>query len=509
MTNTPDKVFLTTPIYYVNARPHVGHTYTTVNVDVLARWHRMAGRAVHFLTGTDEHGLKIQLAAQEAGETPQTFVDRISAEFRAAFALVNVSNDDFIRTTEPRHREAVQWLLQKVYDNGFITKGSYEGLYCVSCEAYYKADELIMNSAGLDQCCPIHKRPVVTMAEENYFFRLSAFEDRLLDWLDRHPDAVTPDTKRNEVLGFIRGGLQDFSISRTSISWGIPLPWDPAHVTYVWFDALTNYATAAGLGRDPERFATWWPHVRHVIGKDILRFHCVYWPAMLMAAGIEPPHVSVHGFLLIGGEKLSKTGLTQIYPSDLVDEYGVDALRYLLVREVPLGADAEFSLESLTARYNADLANNLGNLAARVATVVGSKCGGIAPAPRADSPLATIATEVIAEATSEWESVRPAQGLEATWRLIRETNAFLETNAPWKMEPGPAVESVMGDALEALRIVCVLITPVMPTIAQELWSRLGHQETVEAAGLGAAKWGLGAAGRTITKGDSLFPRKSP
>ena len=498
------RLFLTTPIYYVNAAPHVGHAYTTVNGDALTRWHRMLGDDVLFLTGTDEHGLKIQRAAEEAGETPIEHADRISETFVDAFALLNVANDDFIRTTEDRHRATVQWLLQKVYDNGYIYKGTYSGLYCVSCEAYYTDTDLL--TGGL---CPIHKRPVETVSEENYFFKLSAFEDRLLAWLDENPDAVIPSTKRNEVLGFIRTGLQDFSASRTSISWGIPIPWDPTHVAYVWFDALTNYATAAGLGTDPEKFETWWPNVRHLIGKDIIRFHCVYWPAMLMAAGITPPKVVVHGYLLIGGEKLSKTGLAQIYPADLVEEFGVDGVRYLLLREVPLGNDGEFSFEGLTARFNSDLANNYGNLLARVATVIAKKCEGAADEPRPDSPLRAAAETAVRDTAVGWAEYRPGDALDATWRLIRDTNAFLEANEPWKKPAGPEVDAVMADAVEALRIVALLSACAMPAIAQTTWERLGLSGRVDDQRLPeAAAWGASGGGRLITKGDVLFPRKS-
>ena len=505
---TVGRIYLTTPIYYVNAAPHVGHAYTTVNADAIARWHRLMGDEVMFLTGTDHHGLKIQRAAEAAGESPQVWSDRNSQAFEDANVLLNISNDDFIRTSEPRHYETVAWLLQRVKDNGFIRKGTYEGLYCVGCEAYYEPSDLIEVN-GEANCCPIHKRPVEFVVEDNYFFELSAFEDKLLAWLDANPDAVTPVSKRNEVLGFIKGGLRDFSISRSSISWGIPLPWDPEHVTYVWFDALTNYATAVGLGRDQEHFDHWWPTVHHMVGKDILRFHCVYWPAMLMAAGLLPPQqINVHGFLLIGGEKLSKTGFAQIYPQDLADEFGVDAVRYHLLREVPLGADGEFSHEGVVARYNSDLANNYGNLVARTATVVEKKCGGVGPAPRADSPLAAVAAEVLADVSAAWLEPLPAKALEATWRLIRETNAYLEQNAPWKADPGPEVDAVMGDALEALRIVTVLTAPAMPTICQDVWERLGLPgQVLDQRVPAAAMWGGYPGGLTVTKGTPLFPRK--
>ena len=370
----------------MNDVPHVGHAYTTVMADAVARWHRLRGDETFFLTGTDEHGLKVQRAAEANGITPQEQADRTSERFREVWKLLDISNDDFIRTTEPRHAQAVQAFLQKVYDNGHIELGTYEGLYCVSCEAYYTVDELIDG-----KLCPIHRRPVESVREDNYFFKLSRFEQPLLDWYTAHPDVVRPEAKRNEALGFIRGGLEDFSISRTSISWGVPLPWDPSHVTYVWYDALINYATALGYGTDDERFAQWWPTTHHLIGKDILRFHCVYWPAMLLAAGVDPlPHISVHGFLLLGGEKLSKTvhgpaRLTDIAPARLVDDFGVDGFRYHFLRDVPFGPDGDFSYERMVDRYNADLANNFGNLVSRVSTVVGKKCGGVGPAPRGRS----------------------------------------------------------------------------------------------------------------------------
>ncbi len=296
------RFYVTTPIYYVNDVPHIGHAYTTVSGDVLTRWHRLLGDDVFYLTGTDEHGLKIQRAAEAKGLEPPELVASVAGVFRKEWDALDIAYDDFIRTTEPRHHEAVQEFLQLIYDAGDIELGTYEGLYCVSCEAYYSEDELVNGN------CPIHDRPVEHVTEENYFFKLSRYEQRLLDHYAAHPDAVQPETRRNEVLGFIRGGLQDFSMSRTSITWGVPLPWDPKHVAYVWADALFNYCTAVGFADDKERFATWWPADYHLIGKDILRFHAVYWPAMLMSAGLEPPKcVFAHGWLLVSGEKMSKT----------------------------------------------------------------------------------------------------------------------------------------------------------------------------------------------------------
>jgi len=502
-SDPPNRFYVTTPIYYVNDAPHIGHAYTTVTADAVARWHRLLGDETFFLTGTDEHGLKVQRAAEANGVTPREWADRTVERFRDAWKLLNVANDDFIRTTEPRHYAAVTELLKAVYDKGHIELGTYEGMYCVACEAYYTADELLDGNL-----CPIHQRPVEQVREDNYFFKLSRFEQPLLDWYAANPGFVQPEGKRNEALGFIRQGLQDFSISRTSISWGVPIPWDPRHVTYVWFDALANYITAVGYGDDDERFRAWWPAARHLIGKDILRFHCVYWPAMLLAAGLEPPrNIFVHGFLLVGGEKMSKTKLNQIAPADLVDDFGVDGFRYHFLRDTPFGPDGDFSYERMVERYNSDLANNLGNLLSRVATVVAKKCGGIGPAPRPDSPLASVAADVYAATAAGWDNVQPSLALEATWRLVRETNAYLEANEPWKMEAGPALDAVMGDALEALRIVAVLAVPAIPATCDELWHRIGLDGSPADQRLPkAATWGGYPGGTEVTKGTALFPR---
>ena len=496
--------YLTTPIYYVNARPHLGHAYSTIIGDALCRWHRLLGDDVHFLTGTDEHGLKIQQAADAAGKTPQEFADGIAPLFQDAWQRLNISNDDFIRTTEPRHRAGVQELLQRCYDAGDIELGVYQGKYCVACEEYYTDEELLPG----DQC-PIHKRPVEYFEEENYFFRLSRFQDRQLDWYAAHPGAITPEFRGNEALGLIRSGLRDFSVSRTSLTWGIPLPWDPKHVAYVWFDALANYITAIGYGTDQQRFEQWWPVDYHLIGKDIIRHHCVYWPAMLMSAGLEPPKGwAVGGWLLVGGEKMSKTSGNVVNPLDLIDEFGVDGFRYYVLADTTFGQDGDFTYEGLTGRYNSDLANNFGNLLSRVATVVGKKCDGVGPAPRADSPLAEAAAEAVAGTIAGWADVQPSRALDATWSLIRATNAYLEANEPWKAEPGAVVDAVMGDALEALRIVTVLASPALPATCQAVWQRLGLPGQVSDQRLPeAATWGLYPGGTTVVKGDPLFPRK--
>ncbi len=497
--------YLTTPIYYVNDAPHLGHAYTTVNADALARWHRLVGDDVWFLTGTDEHGLKVAQAAAANGVEPQEWVDRTSRRFVAAWGDLDISYDDFVRTTEPRHHRAVGAMLGAIRDNGHIYLGSYEGLYCVACEAYYGPAELVEGR------CPVHGRPVEVVKEDNYFFALSRFQEQLVAWYEANPEAVGPEARRNEALAFIRAGLEDISITRTSLTWGVPVPWDPAHVFYVWYDALVNYVTAIGYGCDAARFERWWPAVHHLIGKEITRFHCVWWPAMCMAAGIEPPAaVFVHGWLLVGGEKMSKTRLNQILPGDLVADFGVDAVRYHLLRDTPLGADGDFSYEGMVARYNADLANNLGNLMSRVAKVVSLKCGGVGPAPRAGSPLGAVAASCLAGAAAAWDRPAPQEALEATWRLIRETNASLEASEPWKAEPGPEVDAVLGDALEALRIVAVLAWPAMPRACTEVWRRLGLPTVPGPGGRPldeVVAWGGYPGGLAVEEGAPLFPRR--
>lgn len=502
-SSTERSFYATTPIYYVNAQPHLGHAYTTIVGDALVRWHRLLGERVHFLTGTDEHGLKIQQAADAAGMAPQDFADSIAPLFAEAWTRLNISHNDFIRTTETRHRLGVQKLLQACYDSGDIELDTYRGLYCVACEAYYVEDDLTEGN------CPIHKKPVESVEEENYFFRLSRYGDRLLEWYAAHPQSIVPDYRMNEVIGFIKQGLLDFSISRTSFSWGIPLPWDDKHITYVWFDALANYITAVGYGTDDEMFKKHWPVDYHLIGKDIIRFHCVYWPAMLMSAGIEPPKGwAVGGWLLVGGEKMSKTTGNVVNPLDLIDDIGVDGFRYYVLAETPYGADGDFTYEGLIGRYNSDLANNLGNLLSRVTTVVTKKCDGVAPTPQPESTLAAEAAKCLTETMTRWSDVQPSRALEASWQLIRATNSYLETHEPWKAEPGSHVDAVMGDALEALRIICILVSPAIPTTAQTIWERIGMTGHVSDQRLPRdGQWGGFVGGHRIEKGDPLFPRR--
>ena len=507
-----DVFYITTPIYYPNDVPHIGHAYNAVATDFIARYHRLRGEEVFHLTGTDEHGLKLQRAAESAGMTPQRWVDEMEPKWKEVWARLDIGYDDYLRTTEERHERAVQTILLAVYENGRddIYLGHYEGLYCVSCEAYYAEDDLL--EGGL---CPIHERPVEFFREDNYFFRLSAYADRLLAHYETIPTAVEPEARRNEVLSLIRAGLRDFSISRTTFDWGVPLPWDPRHVCYVWFDALTNYITAAGYGSDDARFARLWPANVHSIGKDILRFHAIYWPAMLMAAGVEPPtQVWAHGFLTVGGKKMSKTNLTGIHPFELLDHFGADSYRYYFMREMRFGEDGSFSWESMTERHNADLANGLGNLASRVLAMLGSYFDGRVPdqgvaGEEADLP------DVVAEAARRYDehmlAVRLQPALVAVWDVVDRANGYLVEKGPWKLAKDEASRGELAGVLyasaELLRILAIMIQPIMPGAAERLWEQLGvaeplgHQRVPR-----SVAWGGLAPGTSTTKGGSLFPR---
>ncbi|MHB1987619.1 MAG: class I tRNA ligase family protein [Acidimicrobiales bacterium] len=506
----PGRYYQTTPIYYVNDAPHLGTAYATICADVLARWHRLAGEETWFVTGTDEHGLKIMRAAEQNGVSAREWSDATSSRFVESWRALGITNDDFIRTTQARHHRSVQRFMRAIYDNGYLYKGTYEGWYCVSCEAYYQKDDLLVGNL-----CPVHERAVEWFVEDNWFFALSRFSEQLLAWYEAHPGAIHPETRRNEALGIIKGGLRDISITRTSIDWGITVPWDAGHVFYVWYDALVNYISAIGYGEDEARFEAWWPAVHHLLGKDIIRFHCVWWPAMCMAAGIEPPgQYLVHGYLLVGGKKMAKTSYNHVDPVELADDIGNDALRYYLVRDFPIGQDGEFTYENMIERYNSDLANNLGNLLARVATVVGSKCGGTGPppSPATASVLARAAAETTRDVAEAWGRFAPHEAMAAVWRLIRAANAELESVAPWKLDPGPEVDGVLGDCLEVLRIVAVLVSPVMPEAAAQIWSRLGVEGSPAAPGnagvTGVLGWGGYPGGVSVTKGASLFARRA-
>ena len=510
-----DVFYITTPIYYPNDVPHIGHAYNAVATDFIARYHRLRGEEVFHLTGTDEHGLKLQRAAEAAGLDPQQWVDDMEPKWREVWARLDLAYDDYIRTTQERHQRVVQKLLTAVHENGRddIYKGSYEGLYCVPCEAYYVEDDLL--EGGL---CPVHERPVEHVVEENYFFRLSAYADRLLTHYEEDPSRIEPETRRNEVLSLIRGGLQDFSISRTSFSWGVPIPWDPEHICYVWFDALSNYITAAGYADDPERFARVWPANIHLIGKDILRFHAVYWPAMLMAAGVPTPtQVWAHGFLTVGGKKMSKTNATGIHPFELVDQFGTDSYRYYFMREMRFGEDGSFSWESMVDRHNADLANGLGNLAARVLAMLASNYDGVVPEPGFDgaaSDLPAVITDAIARYDEHMLAVQLQAALSAVWDIVARANQYLVEKEPWKLAKDPAnadeLAGVLYASAETLRILAIAIQPIMPGAAERLWEQLGIQEPLGHQKLpSAAEWGQLAPGTSTTKAGSLFPRVDP
>jgi len=507
-----DVFYITTPIYYPNDLPHIGHAYDAVAADVIARHHRLRGEDVFHLTGTDEHGLKLQRAAEAAGMEPQRWVDEMEPRWREVWERLDIAYDDYIRTTEPRHEEAVVKLLDQVHANGRddIYLDTYEGFYCVSCELYYAEEDLLEG-----RLCPIHERPIELMKEQNYFFRLSAYADRLLEHYEREPSRVEPEVRRNEVLSLIRGGLQDFSISRTNFDWGIPLPWDPDHVTYVWFDALTNYITAAGYGSDEERFARQWPANIHMIGKDILRQHAIYWPAMLMAADVEPPRqVWAHGYLTVGGKKMSKTNLTGIHPFDLVDRFGVDSYRWYFLREVQFGQDGSFSLESMVDRHNAELANGIGNLASRVLSMLASYFDGVVPEPTvpgAESDLPQVVAEATRRYDEEMLAVRLTPAVGAVYDVVVRANRYMVERSPWTLAKDPARRDELGSILyasvETLRALTILFSCVMPEAASRLWERLGIAETLEEQRLAhAGAWGRIPAGTRTSKGEALFPR---
>ncbi|HLE39573.1 MAG TPA: methionine--tRNA ligase [Acidimicrobiia bacterium] len=502
-------IYLSTPIYYPNDRPHIGTAYTTLVADAVARYWRLVGEEVYAVTGVDEYGLKIARAAEGHGMSPQQWVDHIVGRFHETWTMLDMSFDDFIRTTEERHRNTVQTLLQRMYDAGDVYLSHYEGPYCVGCEAYYTADQLV------DGKCPVHGRPVEVHSEDNWFFRWSRYGDRLLEHIAAHPEFVTPGSRRNEVVGFIEQGLEDISMSRSSLTWGIPLPWDESQVAYVWFDALINYVSAAGFSDDPDRFANQWPAWAHLVGKDILRFHAVLWPAMLMSAGLAlPRQIAVHGWLLVGGEKMSKSNASQILPSDLVPTFGSDGYRYHFLRDVSFGPDGNFSWEGMVERYNADLANDLGNLANRVLNLAVIYRSGRVPAVSnhtapEESVLVAAAAEA-RDALSGFGEFRTKQALDGVWRLFAAANAFVEATAPWHLAKNPEtagrLDQVLNAALEALRVGAVLVSPVMPSAASRLWAMLGLPGGPGDGPLASTGVFGTFPAVTVTKGDPLFPR---
>ncbi len=509
--------YATTPIYYVNSVPHLGTAYTTIAADVLCRYRRMTGHDVFFLTGLDEHGQKVAQAAADAGATPQEWCDSIAPRFLEAWEMLEISNDDFIRTTEERHKRGVGAFWQALHDGGHLYKGVYEGWYCVPDETFWTAEQLEEGK------CPGCGRDVEPVREENWFFRLSDFADALLAHYEDNPLFIQPETRRNEVVSFVRGGLRDLSISRTAFQWGVPLPFDEGHVTYVWIDALLNYITAAGYGSDDpelaERFARYWPAQVHFVGKDIIRFHCVIWPAMLMAAGVPlPEQVFAHGFLLTKGEKMSKSKGNAVAPADLVATFGADAYRYYFMRDVQFGADGSVSMEAMVQRYNGDLANDWGNLVSRVLNIAGKYVEGKVPplpepscATEADAELRQIVSALPAGFEERMAALDYAGALEAVWTLVKRANHYVETQAPWSLakEPSSAVRlsEVIHNALECVRVAALFAAPFMPATSAEVWRRLGLGEVAAVEDIaGAAAWGGLLVGASVDKGEPLFPR---
>jgi methionyl-tRNA synthetase len=465
--------FITTPIYYVNDLPHLGHAYTTVACDAMARFMRLDGRHVKFLTGTDEHGQKVERSAQAAGISPQEFADRNSAAFREMTNLLGVSQDDFIRTTEPRHVEGVQALWRELERRGEIYLGRFAGWYSVRDEAFYDESELVAGKAptGAD---------VDWLEEENYFFRLSSWRQRLLDWYEANPDAVAPRGRRNEVVSFVRAGLKDLSISRTSFRWGIPVPGNPKHVIYVWLDALANYITALGYpDQQSDEFIAFWRSALHVVGKDILRFHAVYWPAFLMAAGLTPPRrVFAHGWWTVEGEKMSKSLGNFIPPQQLIEQYGLDPVRYFLLRELPFGGDGDFSHRAVVARLNGDLANDFGNLAQRVLVMINRDCGGRVPEPgaagAAEERLFAMTRGLLDTVRGRIEEQAIHLALEAIWRVVGEANRYVDEQAPWALRRSdPArMRTVLFTLAEVIRYLGILTQPFVPASASRLLDQL-------------------------------------
>jgi methionyl-tRNA synthetase len=504
--------YITTPIYYVNAHPHIGHTYTTLACDAVARRQRVMGADTWFLTGTDEHGQKIQRAAEAAGKTPQKFTDEVSAEFRALWDRMGISYNDYIRTTSDRHKRGVQDLWRRIRDNRYIYKGSYTGQYCVFDEMYVEV--------GPGEPCPECGRPTETVKEENYFFKLSAFAEPLLDLYTSQPDFIRPETRRNEVIAFVRSGLRDLSISRSTFSWGIPVPDDPGHVIYVWLDALANYITALGYGSpDTSKYEKYWPADVHMIGKEIVRFHCVYWPAFLMAARLPLPKAIVaHGWLLFEENKMSKSRGNIVRTETILDVLGADALRYFLLREVVFGSDGSFSFDALVQRYNSDLANGLGNLASRTLAMITRYFKSEVPYPShkaAHTPqedlVAALAKHTIKEFNELFEQFQFSRALEMAWALVAAVDKYIVENEPWALAEKQdeshraRLATVLYTSAEALRIVTALAHPVIPQATAKIWSQMGLGDITKVS-LADLRWGQLPLGTKLGKVEPVFPR---
>ena len=503
--------YITTPIYYPSAKLHIGHAYCTTIADAIARFHRLAGEEVFFLTGSDEHGQKIQQKAEEAGIKPIEYTDKIVAGFQNLWKKLDISNDDFIRTTEKRHEKVVQEIFRRIYEKGDIYKGSYKGLYCTPCESYWTEHQLDENG-----CCPDCGRSVQEVAEEAYFFKMSNYQDKILSYIEEHPDFIQPVSRRNEMINFIKQGLEDLCISRTSFDWGIPVPIDEKHVIYVWFDALTNYLTPIGFLDDQEKFQKFWPANLHLVGKEIVRFHTIIWPCILMALDLPlPEKVYGHGWLIVDGDKMSKSKGNVVDPIGLIDEFGADAIRYFLLREINLGQDGNFSRDALIQRINSDLANDLGNLLHRTLNMVGKFQDGVLLAPQGESEidksLKADAAETVAFFAENMDKMELSLSIKKVWAFISRANKYIDETAPWALAKDESkkqeLANVMYNLAESLRHISVLISPFMPVTAERIWQQLNLPGKFADVQLDDIKaWGGIAGGHKVGTPEQLFPR---